>query len=82
MKYYSTRNEKETYSAAQAMAMGLAPDGGLFVPETIPTVSAEELKALCAMDYRARAVNIMQRYLEEFSTEELQDFVTHLCGEF
>ena len=46
MKYYSTRNEKNTYSAAQAMAMGLAPDGGLFVPETIPTVSAQELKAL------------------------------------
>lgn len=81
MKYYSTRNEKNTYSAAQAMAMGLAPDGGLFVPETIPTVSAQELKALCAMDYRARAVNIMQRYLEEFSTAELQDFVTHAYAE-
>ena len=81
MKYYSTRNEKNTYSAAQAMAMGLAPDGGLFVPETIPTVSAQELKALCAMDYRARAVNIMQRFLEEFSAEELGDFVTHAYAE-
>ena len=81
MKYYSTRNEKNTYSAAQAMAMGLAPDGGLFVPETIPTVSADDLRALCAMDYRARAVNIMRRYLEEFSAEELGDFVSHAYAE-
>ena len=81
MKYYSTRNEKNTFTAAQAMAMGLAPDGGLFVPETIPTVSADELKALCAMDYRARAVNIMQRFLEEFSEAELNDFVTHAYAE-
>ena len=81
MKYYSTRNEKNTFTAAQAMAMGLAPDGGLFVPETIPIVSADELKALCAMDYRARAVNIMQRFLEEFSEAELNDFVTHAYAE-
>ena len=81
MKYYSTRNDKETYSAAQAIAMGLAPDGGLFVPETIPTVSQEELKALCEMDYRARAVNIMKRFLEEFTAAELEDFVTHAYAE-
>ncbi len=76
MNYYSTRDEKMTYTAAQAIAMGLAPDGGLFVPETVPTVTPAELKALCAMDYRARAVDIMRRFLAEFSEEELQDFVT------
>ena len=81
MNYYSTRNAKETYSASQAIAMGLAPDGGLFVPETIPAVSTEELRALCAMDYRGRAVNIMQRYLADFSAEELADFVSHAYAE-
>ncbi len=81
MNYFSTRNDKGAYRAAQAMAMGLAPDGGLFVPETIPTVTAEELKALCAMDYRARAVDIMRRFLADFTTEELQDFVTHAYAE-
>jgi threonine synthase len=81
MKYYSTRNEKETYTAAQAMAMGLAPDGGLFVPERIPTVTAAELNALCSMDYRSRAVDIMGRYLEEFSAEELEYFAQHAYAE-
>ena len=81
MKYFSTRNEKTRVSAAQAIAMGLAPDGGLFVPETIPTVTAAELAALCAMDYRARAVDIMGRFLEDFSREELQRFVTAAYGD-
>ena len=76
MQYFSTRNDKVTYTAAQAIAMGIAPDGGLFVPETIPQVDAETLRALCAMDYRARAVNIMKRYLDAFSAEELEGFVT------
>jgi len=75
MKYFSSRNEKTTYTAAQAMAMGLAPDGGLFVPECIPAISKDELKKLCAMDYRGRAVDIMKRYLEEFSITELEEYV-------
>ena len=80
MKYFSTRNDKETYMAAQAIAMGIAPDGGLFVPETIPEVDLGTIKALCAMDYRARAVDLMRRYLDEFSAEELQSFVTSAYG--
>ena len=81
MKYYSTRNEKVKYSAAQAMAMGLAPDGGLFVPVCIPAVGMDEINALCAKDYRGRAVDIMKRYLEEFSAEELAEFVSHAYAE-
>ncbi len=77
MKYFSTRNDSLCCTAAQAIAMGLAPDGGLFVPETIPIVTTEEIRTLCAMDYRARAVNIMQRYLPEFTAAELEEFVTH-----
>ena len=81
MKYFSTRNDKNKYSAAQAMALGLAPDGGLFVPESIPTVTPDELRALCGMDYRGRAVDIMRRYLEDFTTAELTDFVEHAYAE-
>ena len=75
MQYYSTRDKSKKYTSAEAIAMGLAPDGGLFVPETFPQVTATELKALCAMDYRARAVDIMKRYLDDYTTEELTEFV-------
>ena len=81
MKYFSTRNEKLRVSAAEAIATGLAPDGGLFVPESIPTVSGEELRALLSMDYRARAVNIMSRFLDEFTAEELRGIVDAAYGD-
>ena len=81
MNYFSTRNKNLSYTSAQAMAMGLAPDGGLFVPERIPAVSAAELEALCTMDYRGRAVEIMSRYLEDFSREELAEYAAKAYGE-
>lgn len=75
MKYFSTRNSAEKVSAAQAMAMGLAPDGGLFVPEVLPKVSMDEIKQLCKLDYRGRAAKIMKLYLEEFDEIELNEYV-------
>ena len=40
MLYKSTRSQTEaTYSAAQIIKQGLADDGGLFVPDTIPTLT-------------------------------------------
>ena len=80
MKYYSTRSLAET-TASGAITRGLASDGGLFVPESIPTVSLADLQALCSMDYRARAVKIMGLYLEEFSEEELKRFAAAAYGE-
>lgn len=75
MKYYSTRDNGNVVSAAQAIAQGLSADGGLFVPQTIPQVSKSELAALCKMNYQARAVDIMGRYLDEFTADELKAYV-------
>ena len=36
MKYISTRDDKKEYSAEQVLNFGLAPDGGLFIPNEIP----------------------------------------------
>ena len=81
MMYVSTRDKSKKVTAAKAIAQGLAPDGGLFVPETIPAVSKAQLGDLCAMDYRARAVAIMEQYLEDFSREELIHYVTAAYGD-
>ncbi len=80
MNYYSTRSLTET-TAAGAIAGGLAPDGGLFVPMEIPVLTEPDLTALCKMDYRQRAVNVMARFLSEFSTEELEGFAKAAYGE-
>lgn len=74
MYYISTRDtapEKTMYSAAQAICHGLAPDGGLFVPNEIPHLDSAALKALCPLTYAQRAAAVLGLYLTDFSAEEL-----------
>lgn len=80
MNYYSTRDHQHIVSAAQAIACGLAPDGGLFVPESLPEVSAQQLQALCGMTYQQRAVTIMRPFLSEFTDDELARFTAAAYG--
>ncbi|MBO5111252.1 MAG: threonine synthase [Clostridia bacterium] len=74
MNYISTRdtNEaKKAVSAAAAIKQGLADDGGLFMPDTIPTVTMEELKALIDLPYEERAAKILGLFLTDYTAEEL-----------
>ncbi len=73
MNYFSTRDQAKTsgVSAAQAIKQGLAGDGGLFVPETLPTLSINFLNELRADDYATRAAKIMKLFLEDYTYEEL-----------
>ncbi len=68
--YKSTRNANETATASMAILKGLANEGGLFVPDSIPAfdVSLEELSK---MDYRQVAYNVMKLMLTDFTEEEL-----------
>ena len=81
MRYFSTRNSDFKVSAAEAIVRGLAPDGGLFVPAELPQVGINDIAALCKKDYRGRAVEIMGKFLEEFSETELRDFVDAAYGD-
>lgn len=67
-------------TAAEAIAKGLAPDGGLFVPETVPQLDMDEIAALCNMDYCGRAVYIMSKYLDDFSEDELKALCASAYG--
>ena len=72
MKYKSTRSSQEiAVSSAVAIKNGLAPDGGLYMPETIPTLTYEELAALSDMSYPERAARILSLYLTDYTEEEL-----------
>lgn len=74
MDYVSTRNKNKKVSAAQAIASGIAPDGGLYCPTEIPKLTAEDFIKLRAMDYRARAADILGRFLTDFTKEELEAY--------
>ena len=72
MLYQSTRDAShKKYSAAEVIKMGLAPDGGLFIPESIPALTTEEIAALCKDTYPVRAAKILGKFLTDYTYEEL-----------
>ena len=72
MLFKSTRStEKAFASAAEVIKQGLASDGGLFVPESIPTLSKEEILSLCKESYPVRAARILSKFLSDYTYEEL-----------
>lgn len=71
MLYKSTRNSSIRVESAAAIAKGISDEGGLFVPESIPSVSMEELKALAEKSYAQRAAFIFSKYLTDFTSAEL-----------
>ena len=72
--YSSTRNSEKKITASQAILKGLADDGGLFVPESIPAldVSVEELSK---MSYQQVAYEVMKLFLTDFTEEELKSCI-------
>jgi threonine synthase len=64
MYFISTRGG-EKVTGAQAIVQGLAKNGGLYVPETFPVVSAEELQAMAEMSYPERAAFVLGKYLAD-----------------
>ncbi len=72
MKYQSSRGEYSSISAAEAIKMGISPDGGLFVPDFIPVLDAVLLSEMTAMNYQERASLIMGYYLDGFSQEDIE----------
>ena len=72
MKYFSSRGISSPVSAAQAITIGIASDGGLFVPETVPQLKPGDLENMKSWNYGRRAVFILQQYLDDFSLEEIE----------
>lgn len=80
MYYVSTRDAGRRLTASQAIVEGLSRDGGLYLPEEIPQLTMDEIKALAALSYPERAAKLMKRYLDEFTEEELLGFAKSAYG--
>ena len=61
--YTSTRDASVRVSAAEAIARGISPEGGLYVPCSVPAFTHEELTALIPQGYAARAEAVLRRFL-------------------
>ena len=75
MNYISTRNNMEPVSAAEAIARGMVPNGGLFVPEEIPALDAAEIAAMAGESYQELAQWILGKYLTDYTAEDIADCV-------
>ena len=64
MKYISTRGQASTLSFADVLLAGLASDGGLYVPETLPTYSKEEIASWASLSYQELAFKVMWPFVE------------------
>ncbi|MFY0621550.1 MAG: threonine synthase [Pelagimonas sp.] len=71
MRYISTRGKAPSLSFEEAMLSGLARDGGLYVPETIPQMSADDIRALQGLSYEEIAFRVMRPYVGEGFTDEV-----------
>ena len=70
MKYISTRGDKQKLSSGEAILQGICKDGGLFVPENIPSLSME-LQELTSLSYKNLALTILKKFLTDFDDQKL-----------
>ncbi|MDG1294440.1 MAG: threonine synthase [Planktomarina sp.] len=83
MKYISTRGNAPVLSFEEAMLSGLARDGGLYVPQSIPQMSAADIAALAGQTYEEIAFRVMKPFVGDcFSDAELMDSITAAYASF
>ncbi|MBQ5771102.1 MAG: threonine synthase [Clostridia bacterium] len=69
-EFTSTRNKNLTASAYEAVFNGLAPDGGLYVPENFPSLKIEEV---LNDTYSGMAKKVLKRMLPSFTDKEISE---------
>jgi len=83
MRYQSTRGSAPTLGFRDVTLAGLASDGGLYVPETWPRFSAQEIAAMAGLSYVETAVRVMLPFVgEDLSEAELRELCTQAYGRF
>lgn len=81
MMYKSTRGGMSGLSFSEAVRIGLSPDGGLFVPGDKVFFSGQELEGMVQMSYPRLAEEIIARYADDLTAEEIRSCVTHAYSE-
>ncbi|WP_417239637.1 threonine synthase [Celeribacter halophilus] len=83
MRYISTRGDAPVLNFEEAMLTGLASDGGLYVPETIPTLNEGEIAALAGLSYEEAAFKVMKPFIgDTFTDAEFQEIIAKAYAGF
>ena len=83
MRYVSTRGQAPVLSFEEAMLTGLARDGGLYLPETIPQMAPAEIAALAGLSYEEAAFRVMRPYIgDAFTDAEFEAIIARAYANF
>jgi threonine synthase len=83
MRYISTRGTAPALTFEEAMLTGLARDGGLYVPETIPQLSNAQIAAMAGQSYEEVAFTVMRPFIgDTFTDAEFRDLITKAYAGF
>jgi threonine synthase len=75
MRYISTRGGMPPKNFSQILLGGLAPDGGLAMPEAYPLIDAGELARLRSLSYSELAFEIISRFADDIPADDLRDMI-------
>ncbi len=75
MRYISTRGGGTPQTFTQILLEGLAPDGGLYLPESYPQVSPSELQAMRGMNYRELAFAVLSKFADDIPPADLKALI-------
>ena len=81
MKYISTRGFEGKFTAQEAIIKGIAPDGGLFVPESIPVLTEDDIEQMKNMQFCEISARVLSKYLDDFSEDELLGYTREAYSE-
>lgn len=82
MRYLSTRGQVRGLPFKQAVMMGLAEDGGLLLPETIPQLTPGDLDALARLAYPELAFQVMARFIDDIPSADLKSLIDRSYATF
>ncbi len=72
MRYISTRGQSSALSFSKILLGGLAPDGGLYLPETYPQLTDADLTAMRSLSYADLAFAILSRFIDDIPAADLK----------
>jgi threonine synthase len=83
MRYISTRGKAPALSFEEVVLTGMASDGGLYVPETVPQLSADDLAAMAGLSYAEIAFRVMKPYVNgEIDDDTFREIVREAYATF
>jgi len=83
MEYISTRDKEKVFSFQDVFLKGLAPDGGLFIPKKIPSLTYQELISYKNLSYNELALNIILKFCsDEFDEKDIKEIINNAYKDF